>query len=48
MLSLIIKQGKGAWSRSAAHTECYTILSFSLTLKLCYLEVNILYYVDKG
>lgn len=48
MLSLIIKQKKGAWSRSAVHTECYTFLSFSLTLKLRYLEVNVLCYMDKG
>ena len=48
VLSLIFKQGKGAWSRSAAHTQCYTFLAFSLMLKLCYLEVNILCYMEKG
>jgi hypothetical protein len=48
VLSCIIKQGKGAWSRSAAHTECYKFVSFSLTLKLCYLEANVLFYMDKG
>ena len=47
MLSLVSKEGKGAWSMSAARTECYTFLSLSLTVKVCYLEFNIRGAADK-